>query len=137
MSKEATLVDQYFVQQVLSESTDSISMANNSEFVPEGFSIGHSNRGYRYRKWNLLEGVDIVVRCDIDGVELGKDGEQKYLTINALNEYDPKLSGIDWRTKLDNQPGAVFANELKVNACKLNKWCARSILAGADNFVLG
>ena len=30
--------------------------------------------------------------------------------------------GEDWRQKLDVQPGAVLANELKQNACKLAKW---------------
>ena len=30
--------------------------------------------------------------------------------------------GEDWRQKLDVQPGAVLANELKHNACKLAKW---------------
>lgn len=136
LSREATLVDQYFVHQILNEEVK-VPFNKNEEFVPEGFSVGHCARGYRYRKWNLLDGVDLVVRCDIDGVEVGKDGEKKFLTINALNEYDSKAAGIDWRTKLDNQPGAVFANELKVNSCKLHKWCVRSLLSGADQFVLG
>ena len=29
---------------------------------------------------------------------------------------------VDWRQKLDTQRGAVLANELKNNACKLAKW---------------
>merc|ERR1712014_293220 len=45
--------------------------------------------------------------------------------------------GVDWRQKLDTQRGAVLANELKNNACKLAKWTVQSILAGADNLKFG
>ena len=44
---------------------------------------------------------------------------------------------MDWRQKLDTQRGAVLANELKNNACKLAKWTVQSILAGADNLKFG
>ena len=44
---------------------------------------------------------------------------------------------VDWRQKLDTQRGAVLANELKNNACKLAKWTVQSILAGADNLKFG
>merc|ERR1712061_517340 len=45
--------------------------------------------------------------------------------------------GVDWRQKVDTQRGAVLANELKNNACKLAKWTVQSILAGADNLKFG
>ena len=38
---------------------------------------------------------------------------------------------------MDTQRGAVLANELKNNACKLAKWTVQSILAGADNLKFG
>ncbi|XP_046689149.1 eukaryotic translation initiation factor 3 subunit D-1-like [Homalodisca vitripennis] len=48
-------------------------------------------------------------------------GELQFLTIKALNEWDSKLSGsVEWRRKLDTQRGAVLANELLNNACKLD-----------------
>jgi len=75
--------------------------------------------------------------CNIDGIEKTKSGDNKTLIIHALNEYDSKISGIDWRTKLDNQPGAVFANELKSNSAKLAKWSACSLLANVDSLMLG
>ena len=136
LSREATLIDQYFSRQVVNDSED-VSIGKNEEKVPSGFSIGNPFRAYRYRKWSLGDGIDIVVRCDVDGVDFDKQGEQKLLSINALNEYDPKVSGIDWRVKIDTQPGAVFANELKTNSCKLLKWCARTMLAGNDQLVIG
>ncbi len=44
-----------------------------------------------------------------------------------------KLSGgVEWRQKLDTQRGAVLANELKNNACKLAKWTVQALLANAD-----
>jgi hypothetical protein len=39
--------------------------------------------------------------------------------------------GIVWRQKIDTQRGAVLATELKNNSCKLAKWTAQSIIAGA------
>jgi translation initiation factor 3 subunit D len=45
--------------------------------------------------------------------------------------------GLNWRQKIDQQKGAVLATELKNNSCKLAKWTAQSILAGADQMKLG
>lgn len=62
----------------------------------------------------------------------------QYLNIKALNEWDSKHSGgVDWRQKLDVQRGAVLANELKNNACKLAKWTVQAILAGSDLLKFG
>lgn len=58
--------------------------------------------------------------------------------LQALNEWDSKHSGgVDWRQKLDTQRGAVLANELKNNACKLAKWTVQAILAGSDQIKFG
>ena len=59
------------------------------------------------------------------------------MTLNALNEFDPKYSGVDWRQKLETQRGAVLATELKNNANKLAKWTAQALLASADMMKLG
>ena len=45
--------------------------------------------------------------------------------------------GVDWRQKLDVQRGAVLANELKNNACKLAKWTVQGILTGSDLLKFG
>merc|ERR1719410_3127559 len=44
---------------------------------------------------------------------------------------------IHWREKLDSQRGAVLATELKNNSCKLAKWTAQSLLAGAHQMKIG
>lgn len=48
-------------------------------------------RTCRYRKWRLNDddNVDILVRCELDGV-INSKGEDQLLSIKALNEYDMK-----------------------------------------------
>lgn len=65
----------------------------------------------------------LVARCEHDAVVHGPTGELQFLTVKALNEWDSKAAnGVEWRQKLDTQRGAVLANELRNNACKLAKW---------------
>ena len=45
--------------------------------------------------------------------------------------------GVNWRQKIDAQRGAVLATELKNNSCRLARWTAQSLLAGADLMKLG
>lgn len=60
------------------------------------------------------------------------------MTCYALNEWDSRLAGgVNWRQKIDQQKGAVLATELKNNSCKLAKWTAQSILAGAEQMKIG
>jgi translation initiation factor 3 subunit D len=92
---------------------------------------------YRYRKFTLAGGIRLVTRCELHGW-LSKRGEDQNITVYALNEWDSKFSdGVNWRQKIDQQRGAVLATELKNNSCKLAKWTAQSILAGADQMKLG
>lgn len=90
----------------------------------------------RYRKWQLSDTLSIVVRCEVDGVSSIK-GQDQLLLIKALNEYDARVSGLDWRQKLDQQRGAVLATELKNNAAKVARWTAQALLASADVIKLG
>lgn len=46
-------------------------------------------------------------------------------------------SGVDWRSKLDTQKGAVLATELQNNSCKLAKWTLQALLAGSDQIKFG
>ena len=80
----------------------------------------------------------LIARCELDAVALTQSSETQFITIKALNEWDPKLSnGIDWRQKLDTQRGAVLANELRNNANKLAKWTVQALLAGSDQIKFG
>jgi len=94
--------------------------------------------GYRYRKWDLDGGVILVARCQHDAVMQGPNGEAQFINVKALNEWDPRYSGgVDWRQKLDSQRGAVLANELRNNACKLAKWTVQALLASSDQLKYG
>ena len=46
----------------------------------------------RYRKFKLGDDVDLVVRCELDGV-MNYKGQDQILSIKALNEFDPKHTG--------------------------------------------
>ncbi len=43
--------------------------------------------------------VDLVVRCELDGV-MNYKGQDQLLSIKALNEFDPKLTGAQRPTAL-------------------------------------
>merc|ERR1712002_761783 len=93
---------------------------------------------YRYRKWDLGNGITLVCRCEHDAAMIGPNGENQFINIKSLNEWDSKLAhGVDWRQKLDTQRGAVVATELKNNSCKLAKWTVGSLLAGSDQVKFG
>lgn len=46
---------------------------------------------YRYRKWDLDNGIVLVARCEHDAAMLTPSGETQFLTIKALNEWDSKV----------------------------------------------
>jgi len=147
LMNEATHINHCFSQQVLSKSTPPIEFdeprgpfATSPDEVPAPVS-------YRYRTFTLgkapKEGesdkrVTVLCRCEIDGIMKGKQDEDLFVRLYALNEIDSKLTNsIDWRQKLDSQRGAVLATELKNNSNKLAKWTIQAMLAGADLIKLG
>ncbi|KAL3927423.1 MAG: hypothetical protein SGPRY_002827 [Prymnesium sp.] len=80
----------------------------------------------------------LLCRTEIDCVIKGKQDEDQFMRLYALNETDAKLTaGIDWRQKLESQRGAVLATELKNNSNKLAKWTLQAMLAGVDLIKLG
>lgn len=103
LSLEATMINQNLSQQV---------MKANGEYKktfehPNPFANEDStpaSYGFRYRKFDLGSGLNLVARCELHGVSLKKKDTEQYVAAFALNEYDPKLSGnIEWRKKIDSQ----------------------------------
>lgn len=105
--------------------------------------------GYRYRKFNLTgsseategeeeERIYLIVRTEVDAaIKLGNQ-DPTFMTVRALNEYDPNAQGnLPWKKSLDSQRGAVVAAEMKNNAAKLARWAVQAMLAGADQLKLG
>ena len=135
LSREATSINKYFSQQVLTSQLPSLQFEHSNPFVNNEERI--ASIAYRYRRFQLGN-FNLVVRAELDGYQhvKGDNSRNQYLTIKALNEFDPKKE-IDWRQKLDTQRGAVLATELKNNANKLSRWTIQSLLAGSSTIKLG
>jgi len=136
LSLEATFINHNFSQQVLKNDGNRHKFEHDNPFLDEEEEDEVAPVGYRYRRWNLGNDISLVARTEHDAFQAG--AETQYINIKALNEWDSKFSGgVDWRQKLDTQRGAVLANELKNNACKLAKWTVQAILAGSDQIKFG
>lgn len=141
LSLEATTINQNFSQQILKQSKThkkTFDLPNPFYDEEDGAADGMepASVAYKYRRFTLGD-IKLVCRCELHGL-VQKRGEEQTMTAFALNEWDSKLSGgINWRDKIDTQRGAVLATELKNNSCKLAKWTAQSILAGADQMKIG
>ena len=143
LSLEATSINQNFSQQVLKEGGREDMEMPNPFFDEEetGPGVQPASVAYRYRKFTLGKGTEkevaVVARCELHGNTV-KNKEKLRMTCFALNEWDSTQSGgVDWRQKLDSQRGAVMATEMKNNNCKLTKWAAQSVIAGADQMKIG
>ena len=91
---------------------------------------------YRYRKF-MVGPYALIARTEVHAYQIKQEKEQ-YVNLYAANEWDSKLSGgVFWRSKLDKQPSAVLATELKNNSHKMGKWTARAVLAGVDQMKIG
>jgi len=141
LALEATFVNHNFSQQVLKGGDlpgERFKFDEDNPFVDADEEGEVASVAYRYRMWDLGNDLNLICRCELDAVQQGSQGETQFVNLKALNEWDSRHSGgVDWRQKLDTQRGAVLANELKNNACKLAKWTVQSILAGADNLKFG
>ncbi|ORY14584.1 eukaryotic translation initiation factor 3 subunit D [Clohesyomyces aquaticus] len=146
---EATHINNVFPLQVVLESqTSKLNMSHEHPFYNEEVETDPpASKAYRYRRFDLSlerdeEPLHLIVRTELDAVVKNNiNGEDQFLTIKALNEFDNKAQGsggaLDWRTKLASQRGAVLATEMKNNSCKLARWAVQSILAKADTMKLG
>jgi len=132
VNAEATFVHQAFREQVLSSNKshafgDALPANLASACVPAA--------GFKYKRFDLGS-IRVVVRCEVDGHVTVANNIQA-VAVHALNEFDPKWSGIDWRTKIDTQRGAVLATELKNNASKMARWTAQALLGDVDVIKIG
>ncbi|XP_027111805.1 eukaryotic translation initiation factor 3 subunit D-like [Coffea eugenioides] len=134
LSVEAAYINQNFSQQVLIRDGNKVTFEEPNPFANEGEEV--ASVAYRYRRWKLDDDMYLVARCEVQSV-VELNNQRSFLTLNALNEFDPKYSGVDWRQKLETQRGAVLATELKNNANKLAKWTAQALLGSADMMKLG
>ncbi|KLU89263.1 eukaryotic translation initiation factor 3 subunit D [Magnaporthiopsis poae ATCC 64411] len=148
LAEEATYINHNFVNQVVIESdAQKVEMENENPFYNAAEETEPpASKAYKYRKFDLStneeDPVYLIVRTELDAVQKNAtNGEDQFLTVRALNEFDNKAQGsggaLDWRSKLVSQRGAVVATEMKNNSCKLARWTVQSILAKADVMKLG
>lgn len=148
LAEEATYINHNFANQVVIESdTQKVEMKHENPFYnPAEETEPPASKAYKYRRFDLSsseeEPVFLIVRTELDAVQKNPiNGEDQFMTIKALNEFDSKAPGsggaLDWRAKLTTQRGAVVATEMKNNSCKLARWTVQSILAKADVMKLG
>lgn len=148
LSDEATYINHNFPNQTLIESeTQRVEMPHQNPFYNSSEeTLPPASKAYKYRRFDLSlndeEPVNLIVRAELDAVQKNAiSGEDQFLTIKALNEFDHKAQGsggaLDWRNKLVSQRGAVVATEMKNNSCKLARWTVQSIIAKADMMKLG
>ncbi|KAK5940767.1 hypothetical protein PMZ80_007184 [Knufia obscura] len=146
---EATMINHNFALQVVQESqTAKVEMSHSNPFyVASEETEPLASKAYKYRRFDLSletdeEPLHLIVRTEVDAVVKNNiSGDDQYLIVKALNEFDNKAQGsggaLDWRTKLASQRGAVVATEMKNNSCKLARWATQAILAKADQMKVG
>ncbi|MFH4973501.1 hypothetical protein AB6A40_000210 [Gnathostoma spinigerum] len=143
LATEALFINQNFRRMVLKRNEEPFKYENPNLPFEEGDADSDPCVAYKYRTWTLGQRADgtevrLVCRTEHDGVIIGPNGDTQTLTIKAFNEWDSRMSsGVDWRSKLDTQKGAVLATELQNNSCKLAKWTLQALLAGSDQIKLG
>jgi translation initiation factor 3 subunit D len=149
LAVEATIINHNFALQTVIESpTSKLEMPHPNPFYDASTETEPlASKAYKYRRFDLSlekddEPLHLIVRTELDAVVKNNiSGEDQYLTVKALNEFDHKAQGsggaLDWRTKLTSQRGAVVATEMKNNSCKLARWTTQAILARADQMKLG
>lgn len=138
LALEATFINHNFSQQVLKMGDEKYDFQKKNPFVQEEDEGEVASVSYRYRKWKLGNDIELIARCEHDAATLGPNGEIQFMNVKTLNEWDSRVcGGVDWRSKLDNQRGAVLAAELKNNSAKLARWTVSALLAGSDHLKFG
>jgi hypothetical protein len=99
--------------------------------VQEDSSEQLGSVGYRYRTWDLGDGLVLAARCEIDGI-INRQGNDQLLTIRTFNQAVLGASDGDWKRKLEHQSAAVLAMELKNNSNRTTRWTLSALLAGCD-----
>ncbi|XP_075232247.1 eukaryotic translation initiation factor 3 subunit D-like [Lycorma delicatula] len=92
LALEATFINHNFSQQVLKPGEPRHKFDEPNPFISDEEEGEVASVAYRYRKWDLDNGIVLVARCEHDAVLSTPSGELQFLTIKALNEWDSKVS---------------------------------------------
>ena len=124
LALEATIINHNFALQTVIESpTSKLELSNPNPFYNAAEETEPlASKAYKYRRFDLSlekdeEPLHLIVRTELDAIVKNNiSGEDQFLTLKALNEFDHKAQGaggaLDWRTKLTSQRGAAIATEV-------------------------
>ena len=79
---------------------------------------------HRYRKFDLGDGINLIVRCEHDAVTLDTSGEQIFLNIKTLNEWDSK---VDCSLNFLSQLYIAYADDMHYESLPP---CSRDVILG-------
>jgi len=141
--QEATYISDMYVQHVLNTAseTPAVQFEKPCPFLTEEDKAEGKEAApvaYRYRRYSLNEGVDLVVRCELQGVTAPCTPETidgNIVEICTLNEWN--IASTAWKKELDQRRGVVLATEIKNNSCRMARVIAKAFLAGASNIHIG
>uniref|UniRef100_A0A3B5PTA6 Eukaryotic translation initiation factor 3 subunit D n=1 Tax=Xiphophorus maculatus TaxID=8083 RepID=A0A3B5PTA6_XIPMA len=89
LAMEATYINHNFSQQCLRM----VSPAPRPHLA-HGFTLTTNHvSSFAYRHWKLGEDIDLIVRCEHDGVMTGASGEVSFINVKTLNEWDSRVRG--------------------------------------------
>lgn len=148
LALEATVINANFAIQVVDEDKNNAYKFEHEDpfYSAAANEADLAAKGYRYRRFDLSlndeSPLHMIVRTEVEAVMKNPiSGEDNFVTVKALNEFDPNAQGasgaLNWRTKLNSQRGAVVATEMKNNSCKLARWTTQAILAKSDMMKIG
>lgn len=129
LATEATRINNLVPSIICSSDAQSFNLGNDCS-APTGTA-------YKYFKWTMSEGKYLVIRSMVNAAaRIGS--EENLILVRSLLEFDSSRSGnnLDWRSKLDNQRGAILANEIKNNNAIIARWVFQAYLAQVDNIKL-
>lgn len=79
---------------LLLQNEEKFNFEEKNPFIQEDEDGDVASVGYRYRKWDLDNGIELIARCEHDAVMNGPNGETQFINIKALNEWDSRVSTV-------------------------------------------
>lgn len=131
LSLESSTVNQYYSQQCL--------LPQKNEYGPNPFFNNQDSSlkpsvGYKYRLFDLGDGINALIRCEFDAYSLA---DKSCINIKSLLEWGTKPQMQNWRAEFENYSGSTLAGEIKNNSCKIAKWTSSAIMAGDHLLKIG
>ncbi|KNH04727.1 eukaryotic translation initiation factor 3 subunit D-like protein [Perkinsela sp. CCAP 1560/4] len=130
---------------------DDLNTPTSNSASKGGHEYRRAKTFYRYRKWILQAALPsknaksdtecnftVLCRTTLDGIQKADTREEgkckedpiRIFTVNEHNEKD--IGQKSWKCRISNGRGAILANFVKCNACKVAKWVTMSLLSGAQ-----